>query len=310
MKKELRFFKKIFIFSISTLIFSCGSDTVDNTNNDIKDIENIDSVDDDETSEMEDDQTDITTNNIVWKNWYLSIPIKNASNKATSITYQDIIDNNLSPTEAEYFSLNEDGSYKMFTKFTGFTTSGQYSINEGKYCRTELREYWQGNQDTNDNWYMDSGTHILESTLKVDFAGGNNDTKVYVAQIHGKETDNVTGNPATVKIMWLNGEIIVDYYTKPKDGEEWSSNYDNKISFGNVENEKFTVKIKIENGVFYFGLLCDTQNIDTKYTKVFDYKSNGYIHSNYFKTGNYFIWDKDSIENAQVTLYDIITNHF
>jgi len=279
MKKELRFFKKIFIFSISTLIFSCGSDTVDNTNNDIKDIkdiENIDSVDDDETSEMEDDQTDITTNNIVWKNWYLSIPIKNASNKATSITYQDIIDNNLSPTEAEYF----------------------------------LREYWQGNQDTNDNWYMDSGTHILESTLKVDFAGGNNDTKVYVAQIHGKETDNVTGNPATVKIMWLNGEIIVDYYTKPKDGEEWSSNYDNKISFGNVENEKFTVKIKIENGVFYFGLLCDTQNIDTKYTKVFDYKSNGYIHSNYFKTGNYFIWDKDSIENAQVTLYDIITNHF
>lgn len=153
---------------------------------------------------------------INWENWYLSVPINRGNGKATSIYYQDIINDRLSAEESKYFYKNEDGSYTMWTQFTGFTTSGLSELGE-KYCRTELREYWRGNQTATDNWSMATGVHILESTLQVDFVEGNGRT--IVAQIHGKESPGISGNPATVKIRWNSGMIQVDHYTRPNEGE-------------------------------------------------------------------------------------------
>ena len=68
--------------------------------------------------------------------------------------------------------------------------------------------------------------------------------------------------------------------------------------------------IKIENGKFYDGLVCEAKNINTDYTFVFDYVGNGYGHDNYFKTGNYFGWNSDSKKTAQVTLHKVVTNHY
>ncbi|MFK7982318.1 MAG: polysaccharide lyase family 7 protein, partial [Saprospiraceae bacterium] len=108
---------------------------------------------------------------ITWENWYLSVPVDRGNGKATSIGYQDIIEDKLTSEAAKYFYENEDGSYTMWTTFTGFTTSGLSQLGD-KYCRTELREYWRGNQDTNDNWSMATGVHVLESTMQVDFVEG------------------------------------------------------------------------------------------------------------------------------------------
>ena len=69
---------------------------------------------------------------IVWKNWYLSVPINRGDGNATSIFYQAIINNALTTAQSEYFYKNTDGSYTMFTKFTGFTTSGEATLNGGK----------------------------------------------------------------------------------------------------------------------------------------------------------------------------------
>ena len=131
---------------------------------------------------------------ITWKNWYLSVPIDRGNGKATSIFYERIVNDELTEEESRYFYENEDGSYTFWTKFTGFTTSGLSALGD-KYCRSELREFWRGNQDVTDNWSMSSGVHILESTLQVDFVEGNGRT--IVAQIHGKESPGIEGNPAT-----------------------------------------------------------------------------------------------------------------
>lgn len=243
---------------------------------------------------------------IIWKNWYLFVPINSGKGKATSIFYKAIENNELTTAQSEYFYKNTDGSYTMFTKFTGITTSGQSALNE-KYCRTELREFWKGNQSTTDNWSMSTGTHILESTLKVDYVEGNGRT--IVAQIHGKETTGLEGSPATVKIRWNSGEIQIDHYTKPDSGKPWTSAFDEKIDVGFVGNEIFTFKIKIENGKFYYALVCEAKSINTDYTFVFDYVGNGYGHDNYFKTGNYFGWNADYEKTAQVVLYEVKTEH-
>mgnify|MGYP000288927999 CR=1 FL=1 len=197
---------------------------------------------------------------IIWKNWYLSVPINRGNGKATSIFYKTIVNEALTTAQSEYFYKNTDGSYTMFTKFTGITTSGQSALND-KYCRTELREFWRGNQDTGDNWSMSTGTHILESTLNVDFVEGNGRT--IVAQIHGIETPGLEGSPATVKIRWNSGEIQIDHYTKPDSGKPWTSAFDEKINVGFVGNDIFTFKIKIENGKFYYALVCEAKNINT-----------------------------------------------
>lgn len=281
----------LFLFLLSnSLIFSCSSS---------KD-EGIDDVE--EIIEEEDIES-----KIIWKNWYLSVPINNGEGKATSIFYEAIESDALTTEQSKYFYKNNDGTYTMFTKFTGFTTSGLSDLND-KYCRTELREFWQGNQSTLDNWYMDNGTHILETTLKVDFVEGNGRT--IVAQIHGKETAGLIGSPATVKIRWNSGMIQVDYYTKPDSGEPWTSAFDDKIDVARVDNEVFTFKIKIENGKFYYALYCEAKNIAIDYTFVFDYVGNGYAHQNYFKTGNYFGWNADYEKTAQVTLHAVKTDHF
>ncbi len=243
---------------------------------------------------------------ITWENWYLSVPIDRGNGKATSINYQDIIDDNLTTEASKYFYKNNDGSYTMWTKFTGFTTSGLSQLGE-KYCRTELREYWRGNQDTNDNWPMSTGVHILESTMQVDFVEGNGRT--IVAQIHGKESAGISGNPATVKIRWNSGMIQIDHYTKPNEGDPWTSKYDKKVDFGRVDNELFTFKIKIEEGKLFCALVCEEKELNIDYTEIYDYVGNGYIHENYFKTGNYFGWNDDYDKAAQVVLHKVLTEH-
>ena len=40
-----------------------------------------------------------------------------------------------------------------------------------------------------------------------------------------------------------------------------------------------------------------------------DYTGNGYIHENYFKTGNYFGWNDDYEKAAQVVLHKVLTEH-
>ncbi|OBQ54910.1 polysaccharide lyase family 7 protein [Tamlana sp. s12] len=240
--------------------------------------------------------------NIAWKNWYLSVPINRGDGSATSIQPDAIINNELSSTESQYFYKNDDGSYTLWTKFTGFTTSGQSALGE-KYCRTELREYWRGNQDTKDNWSMATGTHILETTMHVDFVEGNGRT--IVAQIHGKSSDGIPGDPATVKIRWNSGMIQIDYYTKPENDDPWTSKYDAKLDFGRVDNEKFTFKIKIENGKMYCALICDAKDLNIDYQEIYDYVGNGYIHENYFKTGNYFGWHDDYEKAAQVVVHSM-----
>jgi len=249
----------------------------------------------------------VVTSNFVWKNWYLSVPIDRGNGKATSIYYEDIESGNLSAEESEYFYRNTDGSYTMHTKFTGFTTSGQANLDAGKYCRTELREFWRGNQSTLDNWSMSTGTHILESTLKVEYVQGNG--KTIIAQIHGKETPGLIGSPATVKIRWTNGEIISDHYVKPNAGEPWTSAFSEKKTIGRVDNEQFLVRLKVENGKFYIALFCAAKNINTDYTLIYDYVGNGYGHENYFKTGNYFSWNQDYEKTAKVILYKVTTAH-
>lgn len=246
------------------------------------------------------------SSNISWVNWYLSVPIDAGNGKATSIFYGDIVEDNLTAEESQYFYKNDDDSYTMWTKFTGYTTSG-YSELGDKYCRTELREFWRGNQNVTDNWLMSTGTHILETTMKVDFVEGNGRT--IVAQIHGKESPGIDGNPATVKIRWNSGMIQVDHYTKPDEGEPWTSEYDEKVDLGRVDNEIFTFKMKIENGKLYCGLICEAKDLDIDYIEYYDYVGNGYIHNNYFKTGNYFGWHDDYEKAAQVVLYKVVTEH-
>tara|TARA_R110000868_G_scaffold145181_1_gene365096 strand:+ start:16036 stop:16956 length:921 start_codon:yes stop_codon:yes gene_type:complete len=286
-----------------------GCGTTNNANDATVEEEIIQIDENDGTQESETAEEEESTGvNIVWKNWYLSVPINNGDGKATSIFYQTIENDALTEEQSEYFYKNEDGSYTMFTKFTGFTTSGGAALNSGKYCRTELREFWKGNQNTQDNWYMNTGTHILETTLNVDYVEGNGRT--IIAQIHGKETEGLEGSPATVKIRWNSGTLQLDHYTKPNNGEPWTSAYDEKVDVAIVDNEVFTFKIKIENGKFYYALVCEAKNINIDYTFVYDYVGNGYTYQNYFKTGNYFGWYADYTKTAQVKLYKVVTEHF
>lgn len=258
--------------------------------------------------EEEEEEQEIEGTGIVWQNWYLSVPLqREETGKATSIYYEDIIADDLSTLASEYFYLNADSSYTMYTAFTGYTTSGAAGLDGGKYCRTELREFWRGAQDTSDNWSMSTGTHVLESTLKVEYCEGNGQT--YVAQIHGIETTGLEGSPATVKVQWYDGDLIVEYYVKPSGDDPWTSNYDEKINIGTVDSEKFTIKIKIEGGKFYYGLVSEAKDLDIDYTLVYDYVGNGYGHNNYFKTGNYFKHNTDYTQSSQVILYGATTLH-
>ena len=247
---------------------------------------------------------------VEWQNWYLSVPVDrgDGSGKAMSIYYEDIEALNLTNEEKTYFDQNSDGSYKMNTKYTGYTTSGQYGLDEAKYCRTELREYWQGNQSTSDNWSMASGTHIMESTLKVESIGG--DGRTYVGQIHGYPTGELSKSPATIKVQWNNGDIVLEYYTADGivDGE-WTVANDIAETVAEVGYEKFTIKIKIEDGKLFLAVVCDAKGVNTGYVEYYDYVGNGYAYDNYFKTGNYFKWNDDYTETSEVTLYGVSTYH-
>lgn len=321
MKKKQSIFEKFLLGCLVIFSISCSSDESSSSDNTIPETEDSEVSSPTTTPEEPNEPVDpsdpdpeepseTTYGNITWINWNLSVPINRGDGSATTIEYEAIEANNFTSAEAEYIQENEDGSYKLFSEFTGYTTSGESGINEGKFCRTELREYYRGNQTTDDNWLMDEGTHILESTLKVVRCEGDEDC--IVAQIHGKESTTAPGSPATIKIRWRSGEIVVDYYralSGSTNTTQWTSDNDNKIDFGDVANEKFTVQLKVENGVFYFGLICEAKNIDTGYEEIYDYKSNGYSYDNYFKTGNYFIWNGDKTASSEVILYDVITDH-
>lgn len=272
---------------------------------------------DDDTAKPEptketDDTTSTDSANFIWKNWYLSVPIDrgDGSGKATSIYYESIVNDNLNDEQKKYFYQNENSSYTLYTKFTGYTTSGEVSLDGSGYCRTELREFWQGNQTTDDNWFMSAGTkHILESTIKVEFCEGNG--KTYVAQIHGKTspTTGSSNSPATVKVLWDNNDLKIEYYLKPESGI-WTSDDIEKITIGTVNNDIFTIRLKVENGKLYYALYCEESGINDDYQYLYDYLSSGYDHDNYFKTGNYFKYNDDYTQASQVILYKVKTEHY
>ncbi|MDB4292516.1 polysaccharide lyase family 7 protein [Maribacter sp.] len=287
------------------LTFSgCSSDKVEDVPTPVP--ESVEEENEPEPEPEPETETPETEADIAWENWYLSVPIDNGAGKATSIFYEAILNDELTEEQSEYFYKNEDGSYTMFTKFTGFTTSGFSALGD-KYCRTELREFWRGNQSTTDNWYMNEGTHVLETTLNVDYVEGNGRT--IVAQIHGKETEGLVGSPATVKIRWNDGMIQLDHYVKPDAGEPWTSEFDVKKDVAQVDTEVFTFKLKVEDGKCYYALICEAKDINIDYTLMYDYVGNGYGHQNYFKTGNYFGWHDDYEKTAQVTLRKVATVH-
>ena len=69
----------------------------------------------------------IEDDNFVWKNWYLSVPIDrgDGSEKATSINYDEIINDKLSSAEKEYF-------YKLC--WSGSLSSNRRRIFKIKLC--------------------------------------------------------------------------------------------------------------------------------------------------------------------------------
>lgn len=295
--KSINILASIYIVMLFTLLYSCNTNKADIPN--------------DINEEIPDEEIE-EPNNINWKNWYLSVPINNGEGKATSIFYEDIVNNNLTQEESKYFYRNDDNSYTMYTKYTGYTTSGEYGLNVGKYCRTELRELWKESTDLNDNWLMSSGTHILETTLQVEECNEiNNFCRTIVAQIHAKETPGLEGSPPTVIIQWRDGTVGVDYYQKPTtDGVNWGK--ENKLFNQHpqvVDKEKFTIQLKIENGKLYFGVICESKSINTGYIEVYDYVGNGYAYENYFKTGNYFTYSGDYTTSSQVRLFEVKTEH-
>ncbi|MDH7447785.1 polysaccharide lyase family 7 protein [Aquimarina sp. 2201CG14-23] len=258
-----------------------------------------------EAEEIKDDiDQKLSTGDFTWKNWYLSVPINRGDGKATSIYYKDLEDANFTSSEDDYVWKNSNGSYTFKTKFTGYTTSGQYGTNKGKYCRTELREYWRGNQSTSDNWSMSSGYHKMESKLRVESIGGNKRT--FVAQIHGYGGNS----PATVKVAWDNGMIKLEYYVKPTSGSNWTSKYIVKKDLGYVGDSIFTIYLEIKSGKLRTKLYCSDRGINTGYKTQYDYKGNGYDYDNYFKTGNYFNWNKDKSATSKVRIYGVKTTHY
>ena len=161
---------------------------------------------------------------------------------------------------------------------------------------------------------MNDGTHILETTLKVTKCEG--EAKAYVAQIHGNKGDDYDGNnrtksPATIKVAWEDDQIKLEYYTKDgvSSGEWTSDDGVEKSTIGDVGNNKFTIRIKIQSGKFYLALYCAATGEDTGYVEYYDYDANGYKYQNYFKTGNYFRHDANYTSESHVTLYSAVTYH-
>jgi len=286
-----------FCYSLLTLIFiyssaSCSNDLAEELSSETEEIkDNIDQK--------------LSTGNFTWKNWYLSVPINRGNGKATSIYYQDLEAANFTNDESYYVKKNSNGSYTFKTKFTGYTTSGEYGLDKKKYCRTELREYWRGNQSTSDNWSMNSGYHKMESKLKVESIGGNKRT--FVAQIHGYGGNS----PATVKVAWDKGKIKLEYYIKPTNGRtDWTSKDIVKKDLGYVGHDIFTIYLEIKDGRLRTKLYCSARGINTGYVTQYDYDANGYTYDNYFKTGNYFNWNKDYNATSTVRIYGVKTTHY
>lgn len=291
----LKNFLSLTTITFSLLFSSCDAESI---NDDLETtVEN--------DAEMPQTAAKATTGVFNWDNWYLSVPINNGSNKATSIFSDDLKNANFTSAEDDYVWKNSNGTYTFKSKFTGYTTSGKYGLDEGKFCRTELREFWQGNNDTGDNWVMDSDTHLLESKMKVVAVGGDR-KRTYIAQIHGYGGNN----PATVKVGWQDGMVNIIYYTKPSSGN-WTSGTTTSKDLGYVGHSPFTIKLKVENGKMYTELECLSYDLDTGFVYHYDYKANGYndLYENYFKTGNYINWNEDYTETSIITMYGINTAH-
>lgn len=247
----------------------------------------------------------VSKGDFTWQNWYLSVPINRGNGKATSIYHEDLASGNFTNDQDQYVKKNSDGTYTFTTKFTGYTTSGEYGLNQKKYCRTELREYWRGNQSTSDNWRITEGYHKLESKMKVEQIEGNKRT--FVAQIHGYGGNS----PALVKVAWDHGEIKLEYYVKPTNGRTtWTNKDIVKKDLGYVGGEAFTIYLEVKNGKLRTKLYCSPKGINTGYVTQYDYAGNGYTLPNYFKTGNYFNWNKDYNATATVKMYGIKTTHY
>lgn len=261
--------------------------------------------------------------------WYLSIPVDEASSSKAESIYESRLNNNY--FNAEFFFLSNDGGLVFRSPIEGTKTS-----TNTKYTRTELREMLRrGNTNINvqgvnkNNWVFSSAPDN-----DLDAAGGiDGELMAELAVNHVTETGDKSqvGRVIIGQIHANNDEPIRVYYRKLPQNNKGSIYLAHEIEGGddiyyelignrsqsatNPENgielnEKFSYRITVIANQLTLTIMREGQ---ADVTKVVDMANSGYDQGGqymYFKAGAY---NQNNTGNAkdyvQTTFYKITNSH-
>ncbi|MGB6220533.1 polysaccharide lyase family 7 protein [Haloferula sp.] len=218
--------------------------------------------------------------------WKLTLPVNAsgaAEGKATEIQAAELADGY---TNTGYFYSDKKGAMVFWCPVNGATTEGS------KYCRTELREVIDPNDD--DVCWPASGTHILDARCRVSAVPSSK--KVIIGQIH-----SYSGKAKPlIKLQFFKNRVEALVKESP------NKDKDLKLTFADVGlGNDFDYQIKLDNGLLSISVNDEVQSVN-----VYESDPQWADQWFYFKAGSY-VQDTDgpATEGGRVSFTKLMAAH-
>ena len=235
---------------------------------------------------------------INWKEWSLVVPVDSGGGISTTIRGKDVKKRKEDSNIRKFFKQNSNNTYELKGRFTGITEEGEFGKDQGKYSATELVEVY-GKKGATNNYWPNTGSHILKSRMKVYKVNGMGTT--YISRIvsvnkSGEEFDKI-------RIMWRDGYVLAEVHEAYNGGVRYK-----RTKVAEVGENMFNFTLRMSSGNVSLSIDCKNTGVDKKNVPVarFNKSSNS---KNLFRIGNYYKNDQNSEDSTTVQLKYVTLTH-
>ena len=233
---------------------------------------------------------------INWKQWNVLIPVDSGGGYSTLLEGKAAKKGATNPEFRKYIKQNSNSTFELRTTFNGVTEDGEFGLNQGKYSSSEFVEVYNKNKD---NYWPNTGSHILKSRLKTYKVNGIGTT--YISRIVSKDKSGEQFDK--IRIMWRDGYILAEVRESYSGGIRYK-----RTKVAEVGENMFNFTLKMSSGRVSMSINCKNTGVDKKSIPVADLGKTE-NSKNLFRIGNFYKNDENSEDSVTVQIKHVTLIH-
>lgn len=226
---------------------------------------------------------------INWKQWNVVVPIDSGGGTSTLLEGKTARKASTNPTFKKFFKQNSNNTFELRTYFNGITEEGEFGKDQGKYSSSEFVEVYNKNKD---NYWPNTGSHILKSRMKAYKVNGIGTT--YIARIVSQDKSGDQFDK--IRVMWRDGYILAEVRESYNGGIRYK-----RTKVAEVGENMFNFTLRMASGNVSLSIDCKNTGASKKNVPVAKLGKTA-NSKNIFRIGNLYKNDQNSEDSVTVQI--------